>query len=182
MQVLKFTTLAHCTDLLNFSCSADTNAADHTPPAPNGDKTSRSVYSLNIINTAIRGALAAFITDPDVLRIVSKILSTIAWSHIALSALGTFGVDTKPLLSLLGVGGLTFGFSIKDLLADCFAGLFVLFVRPFQRGDLVTVGGLKGRVVSLDMRYVKLYSEEERAEILVPVAAVYRSEIKIHRK
>jgi small-conductance mechanosensitive channel len=169
-------------DILGFSDTGTTTNSDEPPASQKANKNNHRVFSLNVINTAVRSALATFITDPDVLRIVSKILSTIAWSYIALSALGTFGVDTKPLLSLLGVGGLTFGFSIKDLLADCFAGLFVLFVRPFQRGDLVTVGGLKGRVVSLDMRYVKLYSEEERAEILVPVAAVYRSEIKIHRK
>lgn len=77
--------------------------------------------------------------------------------------------------------GLTVGFSVKDMLADSFAGLFVLFTRPFQRGDMVTINSHRGKVVSMDMRHVKLYNAAEGVEILIPVSSVYKSEIKIER-
>lgn len=152
-----------------------------THPTSQQERKSATWFRINIIGTAVRRSLAPFLSDPDVLNIVTNIVSAVAWSYLLLSAIGTLGVDTKPLLSLFSIGGLTIGFSIKDLLSDSFAGLFVLFVRPFQRGDLVTVGGQKGRVVSVDIRYVKLMSEDERTEVLVPIASVYRSDIKIHR-
>lgn len=113
---------------------------------------------------------------------MSTIISGVIWAYVILSAMGTLGFDTKPLLSLFGIGGFTFGFGIKDLLSDAFSGLYLQFSRPFQRGDVVTVGGQKGRVQSVDIRYVTLLNEAEGAEILVPVASVYKSEIKIHRQ
>lgn len=146
-----------------------------------GGKSSNEKYNMDFIYFATKHALSSVLKDPDALRIVSRILSTIVWAYMVLSAVGTLGFDTKPLLSLLGIGGLTVGFSVKDMLADSFAGLFVLFTRPFQRGDVVTINGSKGRVVSMDMRYVKLYNANEGAEVLIPVSSVYKSEIKIER-
>ena len=139
-------------------------------------------FQFDFIAVALCKALSNLIQDPDILRIVSKVISSVIWSYLVLSILGTFGIDTKPLLSLFGVGSLTIGFTIKDFLSDICAGLILLFIRPFQRGDIITIGNLKGRVLSIDTRYVKLFDEKEMVEILLPVAVVYKSDIKIQRK
>mgnify|MGYP006191150611 CR=1 FL=1 len=141
----------------------------------------RKFFWLDVMYPLLRSALSTIITDSDVLDVLTHILSIVTWMYILLSVLGTWGIDTKPVLSLLGIGGLTVGFSAQSLLADSYAGLVLLFIRPFQRGDVITVNGLKGKVLSVDMRYVRLYSVAEKCEILIPVSTVYKSDIKIDR-
>lgn len=143
--------------------------------------TTSSLFRFDIIYPLVKRALSTVVTDADVLHVSSRILSTIAWIYLLLSALGSFGFDTKPVLSLLGIGGLTVGFSAQGFLADTYAGLFILFTRPFERGDIVTIHGMKGKVLSIDMQYVRLYSTTEKCEIMIPVSTVYKSEIKIDR-
>ena len=140
----------------------------------------RASFRFNFIEAGLFRALSTIISDPDILSISSKILSALSWGCVLLSIMGSLGFDTKPLLSIISVTGITLGFAMKDLLSDCFAGVFLLFMRPFQRGDVVTVSGCTGRVESIDMRYVKLFNVEEHTQILIPVASVYKSDIKIH--
>ncbi|KAJ1421134.1 Mechanosensitive ion channel MscS [Ochromonadaceae sp. CCMP2298] len=86
----------------------------------------------------------------------TNVLSAVLWLSLALSALGTLGVDTKPLLSLVGISGITLGLSVKDILSDTYAGIFVLVIRPFKRGSHIEVAGFKGKVLSTNIRYVRL--------------------------
>lgn len=123
--------------------------------------------------------LSLFFVDPDILRIVSKICATIFWAYLALSALGTIGFDTKPLLSLLSISGLTFGFAAKDILTNLFAGIFIIFTRPFKRGQIISVNNMRGKVMSIDVRYCKLQSLKDKSEMLVPLSVVYSNTITI---
>lgn len=128
-----------------------------------------------------KGCLSFLFKDPDILRISSKILSSIFWVYIALSTLGTIGFDTKPILSLLSISGLTFGLASKDILTNTFAGLFVLITRPFKRGDIVTVGNFKGKVVSIDIRYCKIEGLNEKTLYLLPSSMIYSNVISIEK-
>lgn len=74
-------------------------------PINTSNNTSKDRYTMDFIYYAAKQALSSILKDPDALRIMSRIISTIAWAYIILSAVGTLGFDTKPLLSLLGIGG-----------------------------------------------------------------------------
>ena len=126
--------------------------------------------------------LGLVIDDPDALRVAVKILSTVIWAFIILSALGTVGFDTKPFLSLISVLGLTVGLSIKEILTNTFAGLLIILTSPFKRGWIISIGGFKGKVLSIDTRYVKLQNPRDKTEILVPLSLVYSSAIIIEQK
>lgn len=133
----------------------------------------------NFIGTYFGPLLAKFVRDEDILNIATKALSGILWGAILLGMLGSIGFDTKPLLSLFGVAGITLGLSLKDVFSDIYSGVFVLFTRPFKRGSVVTIAGFTGKVVSMDMRYIRIYSSAEKSDILVPVSMVYRNAIKV---
>ena len=128
-----------------------------------------------------RGFLSIFINDIDILKVTSKICATVFWAYLLLSALGTLGFDTKPLLSLLSISGLTLGFAMKDILTNLFAGIFIIFVRPFKRGQIITVNNVRGKVVSIDIRYCRLLSLKDRSEILIPLSMVYGNSITIEK-
>jgi len=44
------------------------------------------------------------------------------------------------------------GFGMQNLLKNLISGLMLLFERPFRPGDLVEVGGIRGRVLDIGVR------------------------------
>lgn len=127
-----------------------------------------------------RGIVSALINDPDTVVLVAKVLSYSFWIFFILVILGTLGVDTKPLLSLFSVAGITLGFAAKDFLTNCFAGIIILLTRPFERGNIISVGNMKGKVLSIDIRYMRLQKLEDGSEMLVPLSLVYNQVITFH--
>ena len=65
------------------------------------------------------------------------------------------------LLALGGGAAVAIGFSLKDLVASLFAGLILLFDRPFQVGDRVTFGGTYGEIKSIGLRAVRLQTLDD---------------------
>lgn len=137
---------------------------------------------LKLIESIMKQFFSIFLTDPDILRIVVSTSGFVVWSFMLLSALGSFGFDTKPLVSLLGISGLTVGFAAKDILKDAFAGLFIVFTKPFKRGWVISINGQRGKVISIDTRYVRLQNLKEKGEVLLPLSIVYEHTILIHDK
>ena len=44
------------------------------------------------------------------------------------------------------------GFGMQNLLKNLISGLMLLFERPFRPGDVVEVGGIRGRVMDIGVR------------------------------
>eukprot|EP01036_Dinobryon_divergens_P029622 gene29622-38745_t len=141
---------------------------------PSSQQQSKSKWytwrSIKIFEPLFERLFSLITQDPDILRISSKICAYLVWINILLSTLGTTGVDIKPILSLLSISALTVGFAAKDLLTDTFAGVSILILRPFQRGDIITVGGFKGTVLSIDLKYVKLASSSPDSKAAYSIA------------
>lgn len=70
--------------------------------------------------------------------------------------LAAFGVDTGALLAGLGILSLVVGLAIQPLLQDIIAGLFVVFEKTYDVGDVVVVDGFRGTVVEIGIRTTKL--------------------------
>jgi small-conductance mechanosensitive channel len=70
-----------------------------------------------------------------------------------------YSILNPPKELMLAVGGsaaVAIGFSLKDLMASLFAGVILLFDRPFQVGDRVSFGEYYGEIKSLGLRAVRL--------------------------
>lgn len=161
----------------------DFGSSEGFPIAANSSNIKKkSFFNFRFMESFFRNILTIFVTDPDTLRIVAKACSWITWTFIILSAFGTFGFDTKPLLSLLSVSGLTIGFAAKDILTNLFKGFFILLTKPFKRGWIISVNGFRGKVLSIDSRFVRLQSFIDKNEILVPLSMIYDTAIVIEKK
>jgi small-conductance mechanosensitive channel len=64
---------------------------------------------------------------------------------------------SEQTMALLG-GGIVVavGFATKDLLASLVAGVMIIFDRPFQVGDRISIGDKYGDVLQIGLRSVKL--------------------------
>ena len=142
----------------------------------------KTLIGLRLAEVVMGRLLSMFISDPDVLKVVSAGSGAVLWIVCLLSSLGRLGIDTKPILSVFSILGLTFGLAAKDILKDTFAGLFVVFMKPFKRGWVIQVLTHRGKVLSIDGRYVRLLNTKEKGEILLPLSLVYEHTIFIIEK
>jgi small conductance mechanosensitive channel len=97
-----------------------------------------------------------------------------------ITGLGTVGVDVSALIAGLGLTGLALGIALKDVVSNSIAGIMILIYKPFQRQDRITITGLEGTVVQIDLRYTTLETPEER--ILIPNANLLTNSIVVRRK
>lgn len=120
--------------------------------------------------------------DVDMARFVGKTAAITLYSFAGITILGTLGVDTKPLIAGIGVTGFTVGFALKEIAANFFSGILLIFQKPFHKGQYLRVLGggsnLEGEVESIDSRYVLLRTKD-KGLIMIPSAAVYSNPILV---
>lgn len=80
--------------------------------------------------------------------------------------LGTLGVNVTALIGGLGLGGFAIGLTLKDAISNFVAGLMVVIYAPIELGDTIDVGGIKGKVIDINLRYVTLQTESDI--VLIP--------------
>ncbi len=63
-----------------------------------------------------------------------------------LLAISQVGISLGPLLAGLGIAGFIIGFALQDTLSNFASGIMILLYRPFDVGDTVDAGGVRGKV------------------------------------
>ena len=99
--------------------------------------------SRRLIQKAVTGKLHADETLSSVIRVVIHYGVIIV---CLLMILDTFGVSTASFIALLGAAGVAVGFALKDTLGNIAAGLVILFLHPFRKGDFIECGSVVGAV------------------------------------
>jgi small-conductance mechanosensitive channel len=87
-------------------------------------------------------------------------------------SLAIANIDVKQLLVSGAVAGVLLGIAAQQSLANLFAGLVLLFARPFRVGDHVRFragalsGTIEGVVIDISLTYVRLKTDE--GPVLLP--------------
>lgn len=96
------------------------------------------------------------------------------------TALGTMGINVSALVAGLGLTGFALGFAFRDVLSNLLAGILLLLFRPFGIDDQISVSGLDGRVVNIDLRYTVLQQPDKI--VLIPNSNLFTNPILVNRK
>ncbi len=83
------------------------------------------------------------------------------------------------LVAGLGITSVAIGFAFKDVLQNFFAGVFLLWRRPFTVGDQIRSGQYEGTVEEITIRSTRLITYDGERAIL-PNSDVYTSAILVH--
>lgn len=75
---------------------------------------------------------------------------------VFLIILDIFGIDTKALITSLGVIGLVAGLAVQDTLKDFIAGITIIIEDQYRIGDTVKINGFKGEVTYLGMKTTRI--------------------------
>jgi len=91
-------------------------------------------------------------TVGDLFRSIVKYGSVLVGIFLILAA---WGVQTGTLLAGAGILGLALSFGAQSLIEDVISGLFIIFERQFQVGDIIQVDNFRGTVVEIGIRASK---------------------------
>lgn len=94
--------------------------------------------------------------DEHALSLIKKVSSFVIWSIGVITALNNAGVDVGALIAGLGIGGVAIALAAQDTAKNIFAGMMILFDRPFRIGELITIDGTTGYVEDMGIRSTKL--------------------------
>lgn len=66
--------------------------------------------------------------------------------------LAAWGVQTQTLLAGAGILGLALSFGAQSLIEDVISGLFLIFEKQFQVGDVIQIDSFRGTVTEIGIR------------------------------
>ena len=81
---------------------------------------------------------------------------------VLLMTLESLGIDTKALITSLGVVGLVAGLAVQDTIKDFVAGVTIMVEDQYRIGDFVKINDFRGEVSALGIKTtrVKAYTGE----------------------
>jgi small conductance mechanosensitive channel len=91
--------------------------------------------------------------------------------------LGLLGMDQASILATFGAIGLALSLAVQDILKSFFAGLYLLFERPFLIGDEIQVKEHVGRVEHVGFRATSIRTQDN-VLVLVPNAIVFAEVVR----
>jgi small-conductance mechanosensitive channel len=102
-------------------------------------------------------------TGPDTLvkssmEVILFAAGLLVWSIAFLLALDTLGIQIKPLLAGLGIGGIALALAVQTVLGDLLASLSIALDKPFGIGDGLTVDDIQGTVEHIGVKSTRLRS------------------------
>jgi small-conductance mechanosensitive channel len=82
----------------------------------------------------------------------------VVWGVAFLLALDNLGVQIKPLLAGLGIGGIALALAVQTVLADLLASLSIALDKPFGIGDALSIDDCQGTVEHIGVKSTRLRS------------------------
>lgn len=111
------------------------------------------IWALNEIIALVVGFLTKKRTSKatiwTIVRSIFKYGSYIVGIFLILSQ---WGVETPTLLAGAGILGLAVSFGAQSLIEDVISGLFIIFEKQFEVGDIIQVGSFRGKVLDIGIR------------------------------
>ena len=122
---------------------------------------------LNGYGIAIIDKIAQKSKRKEVINLALKVIYVIVLIITLLLILQKLGFDISALIASLGIGGLAVAFAAKDIIANFFASVMMLFDNSFSQGDWIVCGDIEGTVVEIGFRKTTVRSFDN-ALIFVP--------------
>ncbi len=106
-------------------------------------------FAIRLIARGVHTRLMRRHIEPTLTRYVDSILGVVLKLVLVILVLGVFGVQTTTFAALLAAAGIAIGMAWSGLLANFAAGVFLVVLRPFKVGDMITGGGVTGVVTEI---------------------------------
>ncbi len=105
--------------------------------------------------------------EPPVRMLLVRIVKIIVLLFTVVIALDTLGVPIAPLIAGIGVAGIGIGLALQGVLSNVMAGLSIIFTKPYKVGEHISLLGVHGDVVMVDIFSTTLL-HPDRSRVIVP--------------
>ncbi|WP_291326331.1 mechanosensitive ion channel domain-containing protein [Desulfovibrio sp. UCD-KL4C] len=114
--------------------------------------------------------------DDILTSFIQNIVYYVMLAAFVVAALGQAGINITSFLAVLGAAGLAVGLALKDTLSNFAAGVMLIVLRLFKKGDYVTIAGTSGTVQALSAFYTEL-STPDNQKVVVPNSSILNAVI-----
>ncbi|MDR2738603.1 MAG: mechanosensitive ion channel family protein [Treponema sp.] len=88
-----------------------------------------------------------------------------------------FGINTASFLAILGAAGIAVGLALKDTLSNIAAGIILLFLGTYRRGDYIEFGAYSGTVKEISL-FTTILETPDGVYISAPNSSIWGTPLK----
>ena len=115
--------------------------------------------------------------DTTAIQALASIGVVFVWVMGIVVMLQALGMNMSAVITFAGIGGAAFAFASKDVIANFFGGLLIMFNRPFSVGDHIKSGSkVEGKVTRIGL-YATQLDTKDGNKLYVPNSMFNNSEI-----
>jgi small conductance mechanosensitive channel len=115
----------------------------------------------------VQQALERHTLDPPVRMLLVRIVKIVVWLFTAVIALEALGIPIAPLVAGIGVAGVGIGLALQGVLSNVMAGLSIIFTKPYKVGEHISLLGVHGDVVIIDIFSTTLI-HPDHSRVIIP--------------
>jgi small conductance mechanosensitive channel len=124
-------------------------------------------FGLIVMKLALKLTSMALDTKGETIcRLCFNLLQYVTVIMLLFYAFEFFGIDVRALLAPLALVSLALSIGSRDLVQDILAGITIVFEGEYQVGDVIDVGGYRGKVVEIGVRTTKLLGRGDNIKII----------------
>jgi small conductance mechanosensitive channel len=124
------------------------------------------VLVANWIGRLVQGWLGRIHVEPPVRLLLTRVIKLIVIILALVLAAAKLGVDIAPMVAGIGVIGVGIGLATQGVLSNLFAGLTIIFTKPFRVGEYIEVIGVEGQVTTIDLFTTKLLHVDQSIVVI----------------
>ncbi|MDR1655174.1 MAG: mechanosensitive ion channel [Treponema sp.] len=127
-----------------------------------------------IINRTVQSRIHLDETIASLLRIILRYALFII---CLIMILQNFGFNTASLLAILGAAAVAVGLALKDTLGNIAAGIILLFLRSYGKGDFIEFGAFMGTVKEIGL-FTTILETPDGIFISAPNSSIWNVPLK----
>lgn len=106
---------------------------------------------IQAVRKMISGVFEKRKLDATLVRYLDSVIGVVLTLILVISILSVFGIETTSFAGVLAAMGVAIGMAWSGLLSNFAAGVFMIVLRPFKVGDMITAGGVTGVVKEIGL-------------------------------
>jgi small conductance mechanosensitive channel len=105
--------------------------------------------------------------EPPVRLLLVRVVKIVVLLFTAVIALDALGVPIAPLVAGIGVAGVGIGLALQGVLSNVMAGLSIIFTKPYRVGEHISILGVHGDVMTIDI-FSTILKHPDHSRIVIP--------------
>ncbi len=105
--------------------------------------------------------------EPPVRTLLVRLTRLIVMVFVLVMVLDKFGVPVVTLIAGMGVAGVGVGLAMQGVLKNLFAGLTIIFTKPFRVGEYVEIAGVYGQVQTIEL-FSTVLLHPDMSRVVIP--------------